>query len=124
MKKITPLDIIIIVFFVVVIVVTVKIQFFSGASQSKKLYIYTDKDKYYYDTEKNQVINIAGSSGITKIEIKDNKFRFVESPCPNKSCIKMGWVSLNNLSIVCLPNRVSAYLVEDRPKKSYDGITR
>ncbi|MGB9856637.1 MAG: NusG domain II-containing protein [Dictyoglomaceae bacterium] len=32
--------------------------------------------------------------------------RMVSSPCPDKLCIKQGWINKIGESIVCLPNRV------------------
>ena len=124
MKKITKLDLIIIFLFLFLILIAIKIQFFTETKNKKKLYIYTSKEKYYFNMNKDKIIEIQGDIGITKIEIKDNKFKFIDSACQNKLCINLGWVGINNFSVVCLPNKVSAYIMEEKPEKQYDGISR
>lgn len=123
-KKVTIFDILIIIFFIILIVISVKIQFFGKSEGTKKLYIFSDDEKYYYYMDKNKTITIKGKIGITVIEIKDGKFRFKESPCKNKICIHSGWISLENLSVACLPNKVSAYIFNEDNEDKYDGISR
>lgn len=48
----------------------------------------------------NKVINL----NHMVIEIKDNKVRVKDSDCPNKLCVKQGWIGSG--TIICLPNRV------------------
>ncbi len=44
--------------------------------------------------------------------------RFVSSPCPNQTCVKMGWTK--GISIICVPNGVVL-----RPRKTeFDAISR
>ena len=50
-------------------------------------------------------INIEGPLGVCVAEIKDGKVRMLESPCPDKVCLKTGWLSANG-TIVCLPQKV------------------
>jgi|YelNatPaOPRAMG01_1025707.scaffolds.fasta_scaffold00033_39 hypothetical protein len=35
-----------------------------------------------------------------------NGVRMISSPCPDKYCIKQGWIKKIGSSIICLPNRV------------------
>ena len=88
-------------------------------------YYDTDYAWYIYETlynsRKNQTLNIHGSEGVTVIEIKDKQIRFVSSPCPGKTCIACGAVHRPNMPIVCLPNRVSAYITG---KAEFDAISR
>jgi hypothetical protein len=88
------------------------------------LYIETDKAKYFYSMDQEKTIYVNGFRGITKIMIAKGKFAFIESDCPNKDCIKAGWVSMPNMPVICLPNRVSAYIVIDEKENKFDGIAR
>jgi hypothetical protein len=38
------------------------------------------------------------------IEIRDQKVRMLSADCPDKRCVKMGFVQ--NVPIICLPNQV------------------
>ncbi len=124
MKKITFFDIIITFFFVFLIIVAGYFQFFGDKESGKILRVYSQKEEYFFKIDKNRIVEIKGDIGITKIEIKDGSFRFIDSPCQNKLCIKAGFVKINNYSVVCLPNKVSAYLCDDKNRERYDGISR
>ncbi len=39
--------------------------------------------------------------------IENQKVKVIESTCPDKLCIKQGWVSYQGESIICLPNRIT-----------------
>lgn len=49
---------------------------------------------------------VTAGSHYDVVEIKDGKVRIVEADCPDKLCVKMGWISKFPQQIVCLPNRV------------------
>jgi hypothetical protein len=40
------------------------------------------------------------------VEIKDHMIRVSEADCPDKTCVKSGWLSSSAMPIVCLPNRL------------------
>ncbi len=57
---------------------------------------------------------VEGSLGKSHFEYNPEKgIRMISSPCPDKICIKQGWINKKGESIVCLPNRVVLRL-EDR----------
>ncbi|MFW6113473.1 MAG: NusG domain II-containing protein [Actinomycetota bacterium] len=49
---------------------------------------------------------IDGYQGKSHIEIAGGRVRMVDSACPEKLCVRTGWISSPGESIVCLPNRV------------------
>lgn len=51
-------------------------------------------------------LTVEGYSGESYLEILDGRVRMVDSDCPDKLCVKTGWISSPGESIVCLPNRV------------------
>jgi hypothetical protein len=53
--------------------------------------------------------------------IKDQKVEVVESTCPDKLCMKQGWISKQGESIICLPNRISITIVGGN--KAIDSTT-
>ena len=44
-------------------------------------------------------------------EIKDHQIRFMDSDCPDKICIKSGFLSKNGESAVCMPNKTVLKIV-------------
>ena len=47
-----------------------------------------------------------GEDEHVKLELKDNKIRFLETDCPDKICVRTGFISKVGQSAVCLPNRI------------------
>ena len=69
----------------------------------------------------DRVMDISGPLGISKIEIKQGKARFLNSPCSNQYCVHQGWLAHMGQAAICLPNRVSLELLGD--KKPYDSLS-
>jgi hypothetical protein len=51
-------------------------------------------------------LTIPGYAGDSFLEISGGRARMVDSACPDKLCVRTGWISRPGESIVCLPNRV------------------
>lgn len=124
MKKVTVLDIIITFIFISGVFLLVFYQFILSSNSGTILLIQTPTDSYYYSIDQKKTLEINGDNGKTIINIEDSKFRFYDSPCMNKDCVRMGWISRHNYPVICLPNKVSAYIVNDDIKLDYDGISR
>ncbi len=56
---------------------------------------------------KDRDIAVEGTQGTSRLQIKDGKIRFTDSPCAAKVCIHKGWLSHSGDFNACLPNRVS-----------------
>lgn len=117
-------DILILVIFVGFILFFLYKQFLIDNKKGKVLLIITEKERYKYSLDDNKFIEINGKIGKTIIEIKDNKFRFKDSSCLNKNCVKTGWVSIVNYPVICLPNMVTAYIESEKEQNDFDIITR
>jgi len=49
----------------------------------------------------------AGDGSEATIEVLETgKARVTDSPCPDKTCVRTGWISRPGQAIVCLPNRI------------------
>ena len=63
---------------------------------------------YSFDLSKEEnrsfVIEYGDSSNT--VEIKDGKIRVSEAECPDKTCVRTGWLSSSAMPIVCLPNHL------------------
>jgi hypothetical protein len=49
--------------------------------------------------------------GYNTIEIGKNRIRIKDASCPDKLCVKEGWLSKSNEMAVCMPNRVYIKIV-------------
>lgn len=89
--------------------------FFKPESGDNLTIRYEDKE-YAFSLEKDRVFEVEGEIGVNVIEIKDGRFRFIESPCDSKTCVHMGYSDF----IVCIPNKVIA----ERDKGGVDAESR
>jgi hypothetical protein len=55
------------------------------------------------------------------ILVEKGQIRFEEANCPNRDCVKTGWISRKGASAVCLPNRTSIRIEGQSDK--VDGTT-
>jgi hypothetical protein len=62
------------------------------------------KKVYILSVEEDRMVTVEGPLGKTTIQVKEGRVRVVDSPCPEKICIRQGWIRSG--VIVCLPNRV------------------
>ena len=124
MKKITLFDILLTIILFSGIILIIFYNFFYKINSGSELFIESSDARYFYNLDGKKVIEIEGVLGKTLIEIDNGKFRFIESPCPHKDCIKMGWVSYPNYPVICLPNKVSAYIISRKENNLYDGVTQ
>ena len=59
---------------------------------------------YVLPLDKDRIVSVEGPRGRTIVEIRNHRVRIADSACPNKLCIKQGWIDSGGL--VCLPNKV------------------
>ena len=64
-----------------------------------------------------QILKIQGRLGVSILEVKAGKIRFLASPCQQKQCIHAGWLKTEGDFVACLPNQVS---VEVHAQKTPD----
>ncbi|MBP5359693.1 MAG: NusG domain II-containing protein [Treponema sp.] len=84
----------------------------------KVLVIQSMGKEYTYPLDQDAAYQIQGRLGISVIEVSDGKVRFVESPCPTKSCVQHAAISAVGDWSACLPNEV---LVQIQGEDS-DGV--
>ncbi|NWF97386.1 MAG: NusG domain II-containing protein [Nitrospirae bacterium] len=114
----------ILILFLIIFCFSLIIFFNRIFSNKPSIHIYSEgKEVYILSLNENNQVNIKGRLGITTIEIKDKKVRFISSPCKNKLCIKQGWKDSG--SIICLPNNVIVSIGEYRKGGiEIDAITK
>lgn len=103
--KIKILDI-----FIISISAAVTVAAFISAYKNSRgraqLLVQTPYGIYAYDMAQDRTIEAKGELGISRIQIREGRARFLESPCPNKTCIQCAPISRAGEWIACLPNRV------------------
>lgn len=72
------------------------------------VYIRSSVKKSALSLNKNQTIKVEGTPGYCIFEISEKKIRVIESTCPDKLCIKQGWIAKGGQSIICLPSKIIA----------------
>ena len=60
---------------------------------------------------KPSTIMVKSKEGYLYVEIDNGKVHVLDSTCPDKLCIKQGWISNVGETIVCLPNRITISIV-------------
>jgi len=66
--------------------------------------------------------SVHGPLGVTVIEIAGGSIHISDSVCPQKLCLRQGWVRRVGEIIVCVPNRVSIW-IEGQRTNPFDAIT-
>ena len=63
---------------------------------------------YSFDLTKTEdtTFDIYYKDSKNTIEIKDGKIRISAAECPDKTCVKSGWLSSSAMPVVCLPNHL------------------
>lgn len=79
------------------------------------------KRVYELPLNKDTEVDVQGPLGSTHVIIKGGRVRVLDSPCPEKICVKEGWKDRG--AIVCLPNRV-VVRVTGKEEHGVDAITR
>jgi len=81
------------------------------------------KPAYILPLSEDRTVSVQGPEGTTVVEIRNNMIRVVDSPCPNKLCVKRGWITSG--AVVCLPNKVAVTISgNDGNNRGIDAITR
>lgn len=57
-----------------------------------------------------EIVSDCGGSNTVRVE--NGKIGIVSATCPDKICVKQGFISTGALPIVCLPNKLSVVITE------------
>jgi len=78
------------------------------------------KDFLRLSLNENRIVRVSGPIGISIVEIKDRRVRMLSSPCPDKLCIKEGYIDKTGQVIICIPNRI---VIKIEGKAGLDALT-
>ncbi len=115
-------DILIIIFFLCLSLHLYKLD----RTNNVKVEIRCKNKKNFFELDKNRKFKVECGSGYLIVEIKNKKVRVVKSTCPNKICVKTGWISKKGETIACVPNNIIIKIVGNTEKKEnkVDFITK
>jgi len=119
--KPTALDIVIILTTLVLIVFSA-VWVYGGEAGPLQVRItsaYTNQE-WIYPLTSDQEIAVPGPLGLTYIHIHDGQAAFTDSPCPEKTCVLAGAISIAGAWNACLPNRV---FVRIEGKQELDDVS-
>lgn len=73
-----------------------------------------DKILYTIDlkTAADKTFDIEYKGSRNTVEIRDGRIRVRDADCPDKVCVKTGWLSSSAIPIVCLPNHLVIEFME------------
>ena len=112
------------IFFIVFILIVLSFRFVKNIS-TDYVEITTPYKRLIFPLKKDKVFIVKGKNGFLKVQIKERKVRVLEADCPNKICVKTGWIKNGNENIACVPNGVLIKLISGKSdKKDYDFITK
>ncbi|MCI4625018.1 MAG: NusG domain II-containing protein [Candidatus Magnetoovum sp. WYHC-5] len=116
-KSITFFDIALFIALLAVNLLALVYVTFSYPAGEKVVVEINNKLLYSYTLSVDRVVEL--KEGIT-LEIKDDKVRVLWSDCPNKLCMKQGWITKG--AIICLPKRIVIKITGSATDK-LDGTT-
>ena len=58
------------------------------------------------ESSEDRTLVIPFGDSSNTVEIRDGRIRVAEAECPDKTCVRMGWLRSSSMPVVCLPNRL------------------
>ena len=77
-----------------------------------------------YSLKDEKKVAVKGPLGETYVEIKEGTARIVDSPCPQKICVRMGKIHRVGDIVVCVPNQVLVRVEGKVDEEVPDAISR
>ncbi len=81
--------------------------------RGKYAVISVDGETVFRGSLENQGIFTVPQIHGMKFEISDEGIRVAESDCPDKICVKSGYISNSGMTAVCMPNKVVVTVEDD-----------
>ncbi|MCD7981484.1 MAG: NusG domain II-containing protein [Clostridiales bacterium] len=88
--------------------------------------ITVDGEEYgVYDLDEEQEIPIEIDGGVTNtLVIRNGEADMIEADCPDQICVNMDAISVENETIVCLPNRIVVEVISSEEEADFDTIAQ
>jgi hypothetical protein len=69
----------------------------------------------------NSTFTVNGRLGPCTVEIDGKRIRMREAPCPDRICVRQGWIEKGGESVVCVPGEV---MIGIEGRAPVDAVTR
>ena len=124
---VTKRDIILIMILVIIALISFAVLHYWGNGQERiAAEISVDGKPVHYvalqNMQQQKELSVQGPLGDTIVQVREGEARIIESPCPDKICVRAGWVKLAGQSAICVPNRIILRIVSEDNK--VDSISR
>lgn len=104
---------ILIVAFILITTIFASVWIYGTSESPSLLVVESVNGKWVYPLNTDTTVEIPGLLGSTRIEIHDGRARFLDSPCPNKTCVTDHGIGSNGEWNACLPNQVIARIASE-----------
>lgn len=98
------------------VIVAAAARYRNNDTHAKYIRIETEEGLYgTYPLSEDMQISVMAGEGYNIIEISGGRVRMAQADCSDHYCERMGWISDNGQTIICLPHRliISIYGGED-----------
>lgn len=121
-KNLTKADLVLICFLALCTLLSFSIWFRGGSGRTVQIIVDGHLVKELTLSAAMEELVMQGVKGPFSVEIKDGRVRMKDSTCPNKLCVKMGWIRHEGQVVCCIPNRIVLKITGKR--ESYDALAR
>ncbi|MGI6677800.1 MAG: NusG domain II-containing protein [Dehalobacterium sp.] len=123
----TKRDIILIMTLVIIALISFAgLHYWSNGQGSIAAEISADGQPVHYvalqNLQEQKEFTVQGPLGDTIVQVREGEARIIDSPCPDKICVRAGWIKLAGQSAICVPNRIILRIVAKDNK--IDSISR
>ncbi|MCD6595436.1 NusG domain II-containing protein [bacterium] len=93
------------------------------SSTAESFSIYLDGKKISrLSAGKDTTFSLDARLGKVIIEINDGRARVIESSCPEKICVRTGFIGKVGQSVACVPNKLLIVAEGKEKREKFDGI--
>lgn len=116
-------DIVLIVIILSIIVIAFGFNYFINRKETDKIEVYVDNKLYKtYDITDTAEVKIETKEGYNIVKVHDGGVEVTEASCPDKICIKEGFIHKHSENIVCLPNKVNIKITGDNSEDNEEDV--
>lgn len=109
MPAVKPLDLLVIAA-ALVLLTLLYMHYWRHADPAAMATVSTTEKTLHLSLLQDGEVDVHGPLGISRLQVKKGRIRFLSSPCPHQYCVNAGWLSRPGEVAACLPNRISVHV--------------
>lgn len=87
--------------------------------------VYKDNELYKeIQLDEEVEFTIKDREHINKVKVHDNGVEVTEANCPDKVCVKTGFITKPSQSIVCIPNKLNIKIIDNNSSDEIDAVVQ